>query len=91
MMKHFKYLILLFLFPAVLSAQSLRQQIAKKEVNTEKKQQKNPNSVIKANKPRSESDTIYCLSTQKQHGWFLPQDIVSLNNAKKHGRYIMFT
>ena len=52
MMKHFKYLILLFLFPAVLSAQSLRQQIAKKEVNTEKKQQKNPNSVIKANKPR---------------------------------------
>lgn len=91
MMKHFKYLILLFLFPAVLSAQSLRQQIAKKEVNTEKKQQKNPNSVIKANKPRSESDTIYCLSTQKQHGWFLPLDIVSLNNAKKYGKYIMFT
>lgn len=90
-MRHSVYLILLLLFPAVLSAQSLRQQIAKKEKKEDVKQQTGYAIASKRTNAKADPDTIYSLSNKKQHGWFYPAQIVDLSIARKHGNYLMFT
>lgn len=36
-------------------------------------------------------DTIYCTSMKKQHGWFMPLDIISKDNAQHVANVIRFT
>ena len=92
-MKKALYTIFFLLLPIYLCAQGgLRGQVAKKEVISGSKDKAVPLRSDRF-KPRkyTEPDTIYCLNTKKQHGWFSPQDIVSLESGKKYGGYVMFT
>lgn len=90
MKKILLYILLLFL-PQVISAQSIRGQVAQKAKVVI------PKSLPliktkKASKPiKAEIDTIYCLSTKRQHGWIDGLDIVSKEDAKHNFRYFMLT
>ena len=85
------YILPFILFPTLCWSQSLRSQVAKKETISNDKVKASSQITSQNLKLNIESDTIYCLNTKKQHGWFLPQDIVSLENGKKYGSYVMFT
>ena len=95
MMKTALYAILLLLFPLGLSAQGgLRQQVAKKQTvpagNVEKKAPvRKPTTV--APKPKNDPDTVYCIATKKQHGWFAPLYTVDKEFAMHHGQHYRFT
>ena len=90
MKKSFLFTIFLC-FQLFVAAQSLRQQmtewIVKKAEQSLSNQPSNRVSAV----AKTDPDTVYCLSTKKQHGWFMPMDVVSLKYAKQHGDYIMFT
>lgn len=85
--------LLCLVLPPAICAQSIRQQVGKKETETVVKPQpqKPTGGTSIQTKPKAEPDTVYCLSAKKQHGWFYPMDILSLDTARKHGGYIMFT
>ena len=87
----YSLILMSFLLPMTLNAQ-LRKQLTKKDEgafvikNVIHKKPSHDKSVI-----TQYPDTVYCLSTKKQHGWFLPMDIVTKEKAIKHGSYIMFS
>ena len=90
MKKSFLFTIFLC-FPLFVAAQSLRQQVTERIVKKAKQPQSNIPSNSASVVAKTDPDTVYCLSTKKQHGWFMPMDVVSLKYAKQHGDYIMFT
>ena len=90
MKKSFLFTIFLC-FPLFVAAQSLRQQVTERIVKKSEQPQSNIPSNSASVVAKTDPDTVYCLSTKKQHGWFMPMDVVSLKYAKKHGGYIMFT
>lgn len=84
MRKKIYILALLIVNVLAIHAQSLREQIAKKEII--KKEE-----VSSITTSRKNPDTVYCISTLKQYGWFKPYKSVTLDYARKHGHYYMFT
>ena len=95
MMKTALYTILFLLFPLGMNAQGgLRQQVAKKQTVTAGNGEKNVpirKTITAASKPKNEPDTVYCITTKKQHGWFMPLDVVTKEQGRKNGGYLMFT
>lgn len=95
MMKTALYTILFLLFPLGMSAQGgLRQQVAKKQTVTAGNGEKETpvrKPTTAAPKPKNEPDTVYCITTKKQHGWFMPLDVVTKEQGRKNGGYLMFT
>lgn len=90
-MKKIIFNLFLLLLPQVITAQGLREQVAQKvKVVTPK-----PQPLVKTKKVskpiKEETDTIYCLSTKRQHGWIDGLDIVSKEDAKHNFRYFMLT
>jgi hypothetical protein len=95
MMKTALYTILFLLFPLGMSAQGgLRQQVAKKQTVTAGNGEKETpvrKPTTAAPKPKNEPDTVYCITTKKQHGWVMPLDVVTKEQGRKYGGYLMFT
>lgn len=85
--------LLCLVLPPAICAQSIRQQVGKKETKTVVKPQpqKPTGGTLTQTKPKAEPDTVYCLSTKKQHGWFSPMQIVSQDFAMHYGTHYRFT
>ena len=93
MKKHIFIIVLCLIFPMAICAQSIRQQVGKKETKTVVKTQtrKPIGGSLTQVKPKTEPDTVYCLKTKKQHGWFSPMQIVSKDLAMHYGSHYRFT
>jgi hypothetical protein len=88
--KFFIFSIILALLPVSLNAQ-LRKQVAKKEASTPVVRNNYQTKTVPDKHKETSPDTVYCISTKKQHGWFMPLDVVTKEQGRKYGGYLMFT
>lgn len=92
-MKKIIYTILILLLSVTLNAQIRKKvtRIQQSDNITQQESIKVDTIYVDDNEEQNLPDTVYCINTKKQHGWFAPITIVDKTTAQKSGQYYMFT